>query len=95
MFKDFEWKAIVEITDETIDKEPVLTTLSSVLQTIATNPMILQDPNARMIFNKILEETGRVSAIELSTASSQPQQPQQMQNQSMVGNQNQMQQSIK
>jgi hypothetical protein len=82
VFKDFEWEAEVEITDETIDKEPVLTTLSSVLQTIATNPMILQDPNARMIFNKILEETGRVSAIELSTASSQPQPQQQM-----VGNQ--------
>jgi len=71
IFKDFEWIADVEITDETIDKEPVLTTLSSVLQTIAGNPMILQDPNAKMLFNHILEETGRISPVELSIASNQ------------------------
>jgi hypothetical protein len=72
VFKDLEWDAEVEITDETIDKEPVLTTLSSVLQTIATNPLVLQDPNVKLVFNKILEETGRVSAIELSTGEAQP-----------------------
>ena len=72
IFKDFEWVAEVEITDETIDKEPVLTTLSNVLQTIAGNPQILNDPNARLIWNKILEETGRISPIELSTTSQQP-----------------------
>ena len=71
IFKDFEWNADVEITDETIDKEPVLTTLSSVLQTISANPMILKDPNVRLVFNKILEETGRISPVELSTSSSQ------------------------
>lgn len=76
IFKDFEWVAEVEITDETIDKEPVLTTLSNVLQTIASNPMILQDPNVKMVFNKILEETGRISPVELSTASQQPAVPQ-------------------
>ena len=66
IFKDFEWEPIVEITDETIDKEPVLATLSSVLQTLATNPQVLQDPNMKLLFNKILEETGRVSPVELS-----------------------------
>ena len=71
IFKDFEWNADVEITDETIDKEPVLTTLSSVLQTISANPMILKDPNVKLVFNKILEETGRISPVELSTSSSQ------------------------
>ena len=66
IFKDYEWEPIVEITDETIDKEPVLTTLSSVLQTLATNPQVLQDQNMKLLFNKILEETGRVSPVELS-----------------------------
>lgn len=73
IFKDFEWVADVEITDETIDKEPVLTTLSNVLQTIAGNPAILQDPKAKMLFNKILEETGRISPVELSIQPPAPQ----------------------
>jgi len=72
IFKDFEWQPIVEITDETIDKEPVLTTLSSVLQTIATNPMVLQDPNVKLLFNKILETTGYISPIELSVQQPTP-----------------------
>jgi len=66
VFKDLEWEIECEITDETIDKEPVLATLSSVLQTIASNPMVLQDPNVKLVFNKILSETGAVSPIELS-----------------------------
>lgn len=84
IFKDFEWVADVEITDETIDKEPVLTTLSSVLQTIAGNPAILQDPNAKMLFNRILEETGRVSPVELSVASSQTARMPQAQQQQVI-----------
>lgn len=67
-----EWQPEVEITNENTDKEATLTTLSNVLQTIAGNPSILQDPNAKMLFNRILEETGRVSPIELSETTSQP-----------------------
>jgi hypothetical protein len=88
IFKDYEWEPEVEITDETIDKEPILTTLSNVLQTIATNPMILQDPNAKMLFNKILETTGSISPLQLSVPQSQPQQQMQPANQmggQMVG----------
>lgn len=70
--KDFEMTAIVEVTNENTDKQAVLTTLSTVLQTIASNPTILQDPNARMVFNQILTETGRISPIQLSTASASP-----------------------
>jgi len=68
IFSDFEWDNIrVEVTNEQVDKQAVLTTLSSVLQTIAANPAILQDPNAKMIFNQILAETGRLSPLQLST----------------------------
>lgn len=73
VFKDLEWDVEVEVTNEQSDKEAVMTTLTTVLQTIGGNPMILQDPNMKMLFNKILEITGAVSAIELSaTATNQP-----------------------
>lgn len=69
--KDFEWNVNVEVTNENTDKQAVLATLSAVLQTIASNPAILQDPNAKMVFNTILTETGRLSPLQLTTTSSQ------------------------
>jgi hypothetical protein len=75
--KDFEWNIGVEITNESTDKQVVLTTLSTVLQSIASNPGILQDPNAKMIFSKILSETGVLSPLQISTTGAQPT-PQQM-----------------
>lgn len=78
LFKDLEWEVEVEVTNEQSDKEAVMTTLTTVLQTIATNPAILQDPNMKMLFNKILETTGAISPIEL-TANPVEQAPQQMQ----------------
>lgn len=72
VLKDFEWTVEVEVTNENTDKQAVLTTLSTALQTIATNPAILQDPNAKMLFNKILTTAGTVSPLELSTTSSTP-----------------------
>lgn len=74
VFKDLEWELDVEITNETVNKEAVFTTLTTVLQTLATNPSVLQDPNMKLLFGRILEETGRVSAAELSAPSQlQPQ----------------------
>jgi hypothetical protein len=67
-FKDFEMRATVEVTNENTDKQAVMQTLSSLLQTIAQNPMILQDPNAKMLFSTIMTETGRISPLQLSTA---------------------------
>lgn len=76
LFSDFEWDNIkVEITSENGDKQLILQTLSTVLQTIASNPAILQDPNAKMVFSKILNETGVVSALQLQTATSAPATP--------------------
>jgi ribosomal protein S18 len=71
--EDLEWNVKIEITDETTDKQAVLTTLSTVLQTIASNPAILQDKNAQMVMGAILTETGRISPIQLSASSAQPQ----------------------
>lgn len=73
LFDDFEWDSIkVEITSENGDKQLILQTLSTVLQTIASNPAILQDPNAKMVFSQILNQTGVVSPLQLQTATSAP-----------------------
>lgn len=73
--KDLEWKLDVGITNEQHDKQAIYQTLSTVLQTLATNPGILQDPNAKLVFAKILDQTGVVSPIEISTAAAAPQPP--------------------
>lgn len=66
IFKDLEWELEVDVTGESEDKEMAVT-LNTVLQTIASNPMILNDPNARLVFNKILEQAGGISPIEIAT----------------------------
>lgn len=72
LYDDFEWEVEFDITNEAMDTDAILTTLSTVFTTIASNPMILQEPNIRMIFNKILEETGAVSPIEFSNNTQAP-----------------------
>ncbi len=66
VFKDLEWDVEVQITNEASDRQATLATLTTVLQSIGSNPMILQDPNMKMLFNKILSETGIVSPLEIS-----------------------------
>lgn len=70
--KDLEMEVVVQVTNETSDKQAVLTTLSTLLQTVASNPLILQDPNAKMLFGKILDETGVISPIQISNTPPQP-----------------------
>lgn len=65
--KDLEWKLDVMITNEAIDKMAVYQTYNTMLQTIAQNPMVLQDPNAKMLFNKMLL-LGGTNPIELKPA---------------------------
>lgn len=76
MLGDLEWEVQVDATSEETDKDAVVTTLTTVLQTIASNPMILQDPNMKLLFNRILEETGAISSLELSQLPAQQPQPQ-------------------
>jgi hypothetical protein len=67
-FKDFEWEVDVDVTNEQSDKRMVLETLNGIFQTIA-NPntaAILQTPQGKLVFNKILEEMGNISPLELS-----------------------------
>lgn len=85
IFENLEWELEVEVTSENTDKNAVFTTLTTVLQTIATNPAVLQDKNAQMLFNKILEETGKISPAELSSTASQSQAPTQAPAQALEG----------
>ncbi len=66
VFKNLVWDVEVEVTNEQSDKEAVLTTLTTVMQTIAGNPAVLQDPNMKTLFNKILETTGAISVVEFA-----------------------------
>lgn len=73
VFKDLEWEVEVNITNEAKDTQTAMTTLSSVFQTIA-NPAsaaVLQTPEGKLVFNKILEISGGVSPVELSNLNSE------------------------
>lgn len=73
IFSDFQWSNLkVEVTNENVDKQAVFQTLSTVFRDIVTNPGALNDPNARMVFNNILRETGKLSPVQLTTAGAQP-----------------------
>lgn len=73
---DMEWEVEVDISNENSNKEATLTTLTTLLQTIATNPGVLNDPTAKVLFNKILLASGEVSPLELSTIPATPPAPQ-------------------
>ena len=76
VFDDFEWEVEIDITAEQRTNANDMSTLATVFQTVVSNPGVLQDPNAKMLFNKILTTTGTVSPIQLAETQSQPQ-PQQ------------------
>ena len=74
--KDLEWDLEIDITGEGKDSQAIMTTLTTVLQSLAANPQMLDDPRMKLIFNRILSEAGGISPVELSTA--RPPAPQQM-----------------
>lgn len=76
LLENFEWRVTVQVTNEPIDKQATLQTLSTILQIISTNQAVLENPNAKLIFRKILELTSAISPVELSSTSIS-QQPQQ------------------
>ncbi len=69
MFKNLEYGVVVEITNEASNKAERLATLTELLQTIARTPQILQDPNGKLFFNKILEESSVISPIQFQNTS--------------------------
>lgn len=73
--KDLEWNLDMAITNEQVDKQATLTTLTTVLQTLATNPRALLDPNMKMVFGRILALSGATSAAQLQAPQILPPMP--------------------
>jgi hypothetical protein len=65
LFKDLEWELEIDITGEQKDVQGALMTLGTALQTVV-NPGYQNNPDAKLIINKILNLTGTVSPLELS-----------------------------
>lgn len=74
VMKDFEGEITYEITNENTDKQATMDTLSTVFQTLATpgGQAAIQTPDGKFVFNKILEETGRISPVELKNKPAMP-----------------------
>lgn len=73
-YKDMKAKLSIDITGEQKNKQATMESLTNILQTVAGNPMVLQDPTMKMIFNKILEMSGSgLSPISLSKSGMQAQ----------------------
>lgn len=79
ILKSFELDVIYEITDENVDKLAVFETLNSVFATIVGLQGREMTKPEKIVFNKILEEVGVISPVELNqiknnNTSSTPQQ---------------------
>ena len=75
MLKDIEWELDIDITGEMKDVQGAMATLTTIFQTITTNPQVLDDPNVKLIFNKILSLTGAISPLELKITPPAQKQP--------------------
>lgn len=66
VLKDLEWSLEVNITGEPVDKQTVLTTLSTALQAIV-NPAYANNPQAQLVVSKIMSATGVISPLEIAS----------------------------
>ena len=74
VLKDLEWEIECDITGESVDRQLVMTTLNTALQVMA-NPAFSQNKKAQLIVDKILEETGVLSSLELNQVPDQQPNP--------------------
>lgn len=75
VFEGIEYSVNVEISNEASNKSERLATLTEMFQTIARAPQILETPNGRLFFNKILEESSVVSPLQFAPMQPQTQAP--------------------
>lgn len=73
MLNDFEWVAEVNITQESLDTDAVLTTLNTMLATAVNDPELY-----KFLISKILEITGHISPVEIPISKPQQQLNQQL-----------------
>lgn len=65
LFKDLEWDVEVEVTNEQGDTSTILTTLNSLFSVVISLQGQPMPPEAKFIFNKILEVSDVVSPLEI------------------------------
>lgn len=64
--KDLEWESECDITGENKDYQNALATLNTALQALMS-PGYAQNPQAQLVVSKILQKTGDLSPLELSS----------------------------
>jgi hypothetical protein len=67
VLKDLEWDLEIDVTGESRDTQAVMSTLSTIFANIQARQGRPMSPEEKFIFNKILEETGVVSSMELAS----------------------------
>lgn len=70
-WEEMDYKIFVTVTGEGHNKASILESLTTVFQTIMTNPAALQDPRVMTVFNKIMEESGAMSPLALASVMGQ------------------------
>lgn len=73
--KGFEWEVEVDTGNENKDVQAVMDTLNTALKIISSNKDAMNDPNFKMIFNKILTEVGGLSPVEFQSSEQPVQTP--------------------
>ena len=87
VLKDVELELEIDITGESRDTQSLMTTLTTIFQSIASNPMILKDPNVKLVWDKILNLAGGISPLEIQEAQEvTPSMPAQMPTQPNLAN---------
>lgn len=71
VLKDFEWEFEMLISDEAVDINSALQTLTGLIQSV--DPQSIQDPYIKLMLSKVLSLTGNVNPIELPTGQASPQ----------------------
>jgi len=73
--KDLEWELEIDVTGEQKDVQAVMATLTTVFANIQSRQGRPMSPEEKFVFNKILEETGAVSSMELASIPKDETQP--------------------
>ena len=73
--KGFEWEVEVDTGNENKDVQAVMDTLNTAMKIISSNKDAMNDPNFKMIFNKILTEVGGLSPVEFKSSEQPVQTP--------------------
>lgn len=76
-YENLKYKVDIVITNESVAMDSKIQTLTTILQTLGTNPMILQDETMKRVFFKILDFSG-INPEELRVASTKAQIPLEM-----------------